>query len=79
LKALARELNLPLLAVSILDPVGGGQPELHQLGPVQYEADIIWLCEKVADNLWLKQARWRDGPAGAIIEIPYDPIKRDFL
>jgi replicative DNA helicase len=86
LKALARELKVPLVAVSSLDPALAGESELVQFGPVQYEADIIWLCEKVEGDLptgglrlWLKQARWRNGPAGAIIELRYDPGQHDFI
>lgn len=78
LKALARELNIPLLAVSVLEPLAEGGPGLAQLGPVQYEADIIWLCKKRQGHLWLEQARWRDGPAGGGLELPYDPIKQEF-
>lgn len=78
LKALARELNIPLLAVSILDPIADGTPSLHQLGPVHYEADLIWLCQKVSNRLLITQARWRDGPAGASVKLFYDPTRQDF-
>lgn len=74
LKALARELRLPLLAVSILESTTDGKPGLHQLNPVQYEADVIWLCQKVNDHLLITQTRWRDGPAGASIEIPLEVL-----
>jgi len=39
LKALARELHLPLLAVFRLDPLADNRA-------VQAEADLIWLCQK---------------------------------
>jgi replicative DNA helicase len=62
LKALARELKLPLAAVFRLDRLADNRP-------VELESDLIWLCEKAGNNLWLTQTRWRDGPAGASIEL----------
>ncbi|MCL4303114.1 MAG: AAA family ATPase [Anaerolineae bacterium] len=62
LKALARELKLPLLAVFRFDPLTDNRV-------VEVESDLIWLCEKKGDRLLLTQTRWRDGPAGASIEL----------
>ncbi|MBE7557329.1 MAG: AAA family ATPase [Anaerolineales bacterium] len=77
LKALARELKLPLVAVAVLEPEADDEARLRQLGPAGYEADIIWLCERAGQNLWLKQARWRDGPAGATIELNFNDPKKE--
>ncbi|MCL4299516.1 MAG: AAA family ATPase [Anaerolineae bacterium] len=62
LKALARELKLPLIAVFRFDPLTDNRV-------VEVESDLIWLCEKKGDRLLLTQTRWRDGPAGATIEV----------
>ncbi|MBE7553681.1 MAG: AAA family ATPase [Anaerolineales bacterium] len=67
LKALARELRLPLLAVFRFDPLADNRA-------IELESDLIWLCEKRGDHFLLTQTRWRDGPAGASIEIPVEAL-----
>lgn len=62
LKALARELKLPLIAVFRFDPLADNRA-------IELESDLIWLCERRGDRLLLTQTRWRDGPAGASIEL----------
>lgn len=66
LKALARELNLPVLVVSRLESA------------THYEADVIWQCQKVDDSLYITQTRWRDGPAGAMVQLNFDPLRQTF-
>jgi len=48
LKALARELKLPLIAVFRFDPQADNRA-------VELESDLIWLCERAGKNLWLTQ------------------------
>ncbi|NJN99753.1 MAG: AAA family ATPase [Anaerolineales bacterium] len=62
LKALARELHLPLLAVFRFDSLANNRA-------VELESDLIWLCERRGGCLLLTQTRWRDGPAGTSIEL----------
>ncbi len=62
LKALARELKLPLLAVFRFDLLSDNRA-------IEVESDLIWLCEKRGGRLLLTQTRWRDGPAGDSIEL----------
>ncbi|GIK43801.1 MAG: replicative DNA helicase [Chloroflexota bacterium] len=69
LKALARELKLPLIAVFRFDPTCPPNGECVDNRAVEVESDLIWLCEKRGDHLLLTQTRWRDGPAGASIEL----------
>lgn len=71
LKALARELRLPLLAVFRFDPAADDRA-------MQAEADIIWWLKRSGNHLTLTQTRWRDGPEGAAFELIYDPVRQEF-
>ncbi|MBE7474293.1 MAG: AAA family ATPase [Anaerolineales bacterium] len=74
LKALARELRLPLLAVFRCDPAADNRAATAGSA----EADIIWWCQRSCDHLILTQTRWRDGPEGAAFELIYDPVRQEF-
>jgi replicative DNA helicase len=82
LKALARELNIPVLAISILSRACELRPnkrpilsDLRESGTLEYEADIVWFCYRdelynpdteLVNILELIQAKWRHGPTGTI-------------
>jgi replicative DNA helicase len=84
LRALAKELELPILVISRLAGVAAHQalqPVLADLreecGSLEYEADLVWLCHLVGLELEVIQARWRDGPEGAV-KLRCDPARQDF-
>jgi replicative DNA helicase len=82
LKALARELNVPVVAISILSRACELRPDkrpilsdLRESGTLEYEADIVWFCYRdelyypdteLINILELIQAKWRHGPTGTI-------------
>jgi replicative DNA helicase len=86
LKALARELNIPVLALSQIrraaEERAGGRPQLADLresGALEQDADVVMILhrDRDPDGRWLSEAslniaKQRNGPTG-VVDLYYEP------